>query len=159
MVELLGGGGLLRTIELLLVEDNPGDVKLTREALRETGVANNLTVARDGQEALQVLTGGPGFENRVLPDLVLLDLNLPKLSGHEVLKRVKSDERLKSIPVVVLSTSNAARDISTSYQSHANCYITKPVDYDRFIELIHGLLQFWFEVVRLPSSDSGRGLR
>ena len=86
MVELLGGGGLLRTIELLLVEDNPGDVKLTREALRETGVANNLTVARDGQEALQVLTGGPGFENRVLPDLVLLDLNLPKLSGHEVLK-------------------------------------------------------------------------
>ena len=159
MVELMGGGGLLRTIELLLVEDNPGDVKLTREALREAGVANNLTVARDGQEALQVLTAGPGFENRVLPDLVLLDLNLPKLSGHEVLKRVKSDERLKSIPVVVLSTSNAARDISTSYQSHANCYITKPVDYDRFIELIQGLLQFWCEVVRLPSSDPGRGLR
>lgn len=159
MVEVMRGGGILRTIELLLVEDNPGDVRLTQEALREAGVATNLTVAQDGQEALQVLTGAPGFENRVLPDLVLLDLNLPKLSGHEVLKRVKSDERLRSIPIVVLSTSNAARDIAISYQSHANCYITKPVDYDRFTELIQGLLQFWFKVVRLPSSDSGRGLR
>jgi len=152
-------GGIPRTIELLLVEDNPGDVRLTQEALRETGVATNLTVARDGQEALRLLCRAREAGGQSMPDLVLLDLNLPKLSGHEVLKRMKSHDELKSIPVVVLSTSNAARDISKSYKSHANCYITKPVDYDRFIELIQGLLRFWFEVVKLPSSEAQRGSR
>lgn len=155
MVATIRSGGVSRTIELLLVEDNPGDVRLTQEALREAGLPTRLTVARDGQEAMRMLTGGPGVGERANPDLVLLDLNLPKLSGHEVLRLMKGNDDLKSIPVVVLSTSNAARDISISYKSHANCYITKPVDYERFIELIRGLLQFWFEVVRLPTSESG----
>ncbi len=137
-------------IEILLVEDNPGDVRLTIEALKEGKVRNNLHVAGDGEEALAFLRRQGRFASVPVPDLVLLDLNLPKKDGREVLEEIKADERLKHIPVVVLTTSGADEDILRSYDLQANCYITKPVDLDRFLDVIKAIEGFWLSVVKLP---------
>jgi CheY-like chemotaxis protein len=133
-------------IEILLVEDNAADVRLTREALREGKVRNNLRVARDGEEALDILRR----EGEPRPDLILLDLNLPRRDGREVLKEIKSDPALMTIPVVVLTTSAAEADIVKSYSLHANCYITKPVDLDQFITVVKSIDDFWLTIVKLP---------
>lgn len=134
-------------IEILLVEDNPGDIELTREALLEGKIANRLSVARDGVEALEFLSN-PAMPR---PDMVLLDLNLPRKSGLEVLVIIKASPELRSIPVVVLTTSRDEADIANSYGAHANCYIAKPVDFDKFMRVVQSLEDFWLTVVRLPS--------
>ncbi len=139
-----------RAIEILLVEDNPGDVRLTREALREGHVRNNLTVAKDGAEALAMLRREPAYGEAPRPDLVLLDLNLPKLDGRQVLAEIKSDPDLRRIPVVVLTTSKTEEDVMRSYDLHANSYITKPVDFDQFIKVVHSIEEFWLSIVTLP---------
>ena len=141
----------IKPIEILLVEDNPGDVRLTREALRENKVNNNLHVAVDGAEALDFLFRRGKYVDAPHPDLVLLDLNLPKKNGREVLAEVKADPLLRRIPVVILTTSDAEQDILASYDLHANCYITKPVDLDRFIEVVKSIEGFWLCVVKLPN--------
>lgn len=141
-------------IEILLVEDNAGDVRLTVEALREGKVRNSLTVARDGVEALQVLRREGPFADAATPDLVLLDLNLPRKDGREVLAEIKSDPTLRRIPVVVLTTSQAEEDIFRSYDLHANCYVNKPVDFDNFISVIRSIDNFWLSVVKLPDGSS-----
>ena len=135
-------------IDILLVEDNPGDVRLTQEALKEGKIINNLYIAKDGVEALSFLRSEE--ENAVRPDLILLDLNLPKKDGREVLMEIKKDEELRRIPVVVLTTSRAEEDIFKTYDCHANCYITKPVDFDQFINVIKSIENFWLSVVKLP---------
>jgi CheY-like chemotaxis protein len=137
-------------MSILLVEDNPGDVRLTREALREGEVKNQLQVARDGVEALDLLSRRGKFSEAVRPDLILLDLNLPRKDGREVLAELKADEMLRRIPVVVLTTSQADEDILTSYNLHANCYISKPLDLDRFIEVVKYIDVFWLGIVQLP---------
>ena len=139
-----------RPVEILLVEDNPGDVRLTREALREGKVRNNLHVAADGVEALHFLRKEGRFADAVRPDLILLDLNLPKKDGREVLEDIKSDPDLRYIPVVVLTSSQAEQDILRAYDLHANCYVTKPVDLDQFIHVVHSIEDFWFTIVKLP---------
>ena len=141
----------MRPIEILLVEDNPGDVELTMEALKEGRVANRLHVVSDGVMALEYLRSlGPGSAN-ARPDLILLDLNLPKKDGREVLAEIKADRKLMRIPVVVLTTSEAEKDVLQSYALHANCYITKPVDFEQFIRVVKSIDEFWLSVVRLPS--------
>jgi chemotaxis family two-component system response regulator Rcp1 len=139
-----------RSIEILLVEDNPGDVRLTIEALREGKVRNNLSVATDGVEALEFLRRRGAFANAPRPDLILLDLNLPKKDGREVLAEIKADPDLKTIPVVVLTTSKAEEDVVRSYHLHANCYVTKPVDLDQFISVVRAIEDFWLTIVALP---------
>ncbi len=140
-----------RPIEILLVEDNPGDARLTREALREGKIHNNLHHARDGVEALAFLRRQGEYANAPMPDLVLLDLNLPRKDGREVLAEMKQDPRLRLIPVVVLTTSEAENDIVRSYELHANCYITKPVGLEQFIAIVREIESFWLAVVTLPS--------
>jgi len=137
-------------INILLVEDNPGDVILTQEAFIEHQLRNDLHVATDGREALAFLRREAGYEDTPRPDIVLLDLNLPGLNGREVLKEIKSDPALKSIPVVVLTTSADEADICEAYRAHANCFITKPVDLDQFLEAIKTVHTFWIEIVKLP---------
>jgi two-component system, chemotaxis family, response regulator Rcp1 len=139
-----------RAIKILLVEDNPGDVRLTIEALREAKVSNHLSVAPDGVEALAFLRRQGKYAQARRPDLILLDLNLPKKDGRAVLAEIKADELLKSIPVVVLTTSSAQQDVLASYQLQANCYITKPVDLDQFIRVVRSVEDFWLTVVTLP---------
>jgi chemotaxis family two-component system response regulator Rcp1 len=139
-----------RPIEILLVEDNPGDVRLTQEALREGKLSNNLQVARDGVEALQFLRREDPHTDAVRPDLILLDLNLPKKDGREVLAEIKQDPELRRIPVVILTTSQAEQDIIQSYDLYANCYIAKPVDLDSFIRVVKSIDSFWLTVVQLP---------
>lgn len=139
-----------KPIEILLVEDNPADVRLTQEALREGKVRNNLHVARDGVEAVEFLKRRGKYAGAPRPDLVLLDLNLPKKDGREVLAEVKDDAELKTIPIVVLTTSSAEIDILRSYSLHANCYITKPVDLEQFVQVVKSIDDFWLTVVRLP---------
>ena len=141
---------LSRPIDILLVEDNPGDVRLTREALREGKIRNNLHVARDGVEALAFLRREGGHADAPRPDVILLDLNLPRKSGREVLSEVKQDPALRQIPVVVLTSSEAEEDIVRAYDLHANCYISKPVDLDQFITVVKSIEDFWFTVVKLP---------
>ena len=140
------------TIEILLVEDNPADVRLTREAFKEGRIKNRLTVARDGVEALDYLLNRGPFASATRPDMILLDLNLPKKNGRQVLAEIKRDEHLCAIPVVILSTSQSDEDICSSYDLHANCYISKPVDLDHFISMVHSIEKFWLEVVQLPPS-------
>ena len=140
-----------RPIEILLVEDNLGDVRLTQEALREGKVSNHLSVAGDGAAALDFLRRNGAHANAPRPDLVLLDLNLPKKDGREVLAEMKSDPSLRRIPVVVLTTSKAEEDVLRSYNLHANCYITKPVDLEQFIRVVKSIDDFWLTVVRLPN--------
>jgi chemotaxis family two-component system response regulator Rcp1 len=139
-----------RPIEILLVEDNAGDVRLTREALRDARVRNNLSVARDGAEAMAMLRREPLYGEVPRPDLVLLDLNLPKLNGRQVLANMKTDPDLLRIPVVVLTTSKAEEDVLRSYDLHANAYIIKPVDFDQFLKVVRSIDEFWLTVVTLP---------
>jgi chemotaxis family two-component system response regulator Rcp1 len=137
-------------LEVLLVEDSPGDVRLTREALKDAKVHINLHVAPDGAEAMAFLKREGDYANVPRPDLILLDLNLPKKDGREVLAEIKESESLKSIPVVILTTSASEEDILRSYRLHANCYITKPVDLDGFLKVVHSIDNFWLSVVKLP---------
>ncbi|SRR5579883_1281143 len=146
----MGGVTRLRPVEILLVEDNPGDVRLTIEALRDGKVRNHLNVAVDGVEALAFLRREGQYAQAPRPDLILLDLNLPKKDGREVLAEIKADEYLKDIPVVVLTTSKADQDIARSYNLHANCYVTKPVDLEQFITVVRSIEDFWFTIVTLP---------
>ena len=139
-----------RPIEILLVEDNPGDVRLTVEGLNEGKVHNYLHVAKDGVEALAFLRREGDYSDAVRPDLILLDLNLPRKDGREVLADIKADPDLKTIPVVVLTTSRAEQDVLHSYQLQANCYITKPVDLEQFIHVVKSIEDFWLTVVTLP---------
>jgi two-component system, chemotaxis family, response regulator Rcp1 len=139
-----------RPIDILLVEDNPGDVRLTVEGLKESKVRNNLHVARDGVEAMEFLRREGQHTGAVRPDLILLDLNLPRMDGREVLLEIKSDAKLKTIPVVVLTTSRAEHDVLRSYELQANCYITKPVDLEQFITVVKSIEDFWFTIVTLP---------
>jgi chemotaxis family two-component system response regulator Rcp1 len=143
----------VETIDILLVEDNPGDVRLTKEALKDAKVLNEVYVAQDGAEAMQFMHREAQFSNMPTPDLILLDLNLPKKDGREVLAEIKQDPKLKHIPVVILTTSKADEDIIKTYNLHANAYITKPVDLNRFIEIMHTLEEFWFSIVRLPPKE------
>ena len=140
----------IRTVEILLVDDNPGDIRLTQEALKDSKVLNNLNVVEDGLEALNYLRKKGKFKNEVTPDLILLDLNLPKRNGREVLSEIKNDELLKCIPVVILTISRAEEDILKSYELHANCYITKPVDMNQFVKIVRSIENFWFSIVKLP---------
>jgi chemotaxis family two-component system response regulator Rcp1 len=139
-----------RPIEILLVEDNPGDVRLTREALKEGKIKNNLHVVEDGAAALDFLERRGSHAGAPVPDLVLLDLNLPKVNGGEVLAEIKRSQRLRRIPVVVLTTSEAEEDILRSYELHANCYVTKPVGLEQFLRVVKQIDSFWLEVVKLP---------
>jgi CheY-like chemotaxis protein len=138
-------------IEVLLVEDDPGDVLLIREAFEFNKVHNNLNVVNDGEQALDYLRGVGEHVGATRPDLVLLDLNLPRKDGREVLAEVKGDPALRAIPIVVLTTSEAEEDVLKSYQLHANAYVTKPVDFDRFISIVRQIDEFFVQVVRLPS--------
>ena len=142
----------MRPIEILLVEDNAGDVRLTIEALKDGKISNNLHVARDGTEGLRVLHREGADKPAARPDLILLDLNLPKKNGREVLAEIKGDPDLRRIPVVVLTTSQADDDIFKSYDLHANCYINKPVDFEQFIRVVRSIEDFWLTVVKLPTN-------
>jgi chemotaxis family two-component system response regulator Rcp1 len=143
-------------IEILLVEDSPGDVRLMQEALNDARVANNLNVVRDGQEAMQYLRREKAFADATTPDLILLDLNLPRKDGRTVLLEIKSDDDLKRIPVIILTTSDAEADVLKSYNLHANCYLVKPVNIDRFFELVRSLHGFWLSVVKYSSREDER---
>ena len=138
-------------IEILLVEDSPGDVLLTRETLKDAKVLNHLSVVGDGEAAMAFLHRDPPHINAPRPDLILLDLNLPKKDGREVLAEIKSDSEWRRIPVVVLTTSAAEQDIFESYDLHANCYITKPVNLDQWIDVVNSIENFWLTIVKLPS--------
>ena len=141
----------INPIEILLVEDNPGDVRLETEALKEGKIFNRLSVVRDGAEAMEFLRKKGKFVDVETPDLILLDLNLPKKDGREVLAEIKADDDLRRIPVVVLTTSRSEEDVLRSYNLHANAYIVKPLDLDQFINAVRKIEDFWLTVVRLPS--------
>ena len=140
----------LKPVEILLVEDNPGDADLAREALADSKLANNLTVVEDGEEAMAYLRREGDFADATHPDLILLDLNLPKKDGREVLAEIKEDEKLKRIPVVILTTSRAEEDVLRTYNLHANCYITKPIDLKQFMKVVKSIEDFWLSIVVLP---------
>jgi len=142
-----------KPIEILLVEDNPGDVRLTQEALKNGKVLNNLSVVGDGVEALSFLNRKGKYPDAPRPNLILLDLNLPKKNGREVLEDIKKDAKFKRIPVVVLTISRDEQDIMKSYNRHANCYITKPVDLDQFIKVVKSIEDFWLTIVKLPPNN------
>jgi two-component system, chemotaxis family, response regulator Rcp1 len=146
---------LVKPIEILLIEDNPGDVRLTIEALKEAKVINNLTVLKDGVEALAFLRRQEPYAAAKRPHLILLDLNLPRKDGREVLAQIKADDALKRIPVVILTTSDDEQDVLKSYNLHANCYVTKPVDLDRFIKVVRSIEDFWLGIVVLPLNGKG----
>ena len=143
-------------VEILLVEDNPGDERLTREALKEGKVYNNLHWVKDGVEAMDFLHRRGKHAKAPRPDIILLDLNLPKKDGREVLHEIKNDEKLKRIPVVILTTSKAEEDVLKSYNLHANCYVTKPVDLEQFIRVVKSIDTFWLTVVTLPNGEFQR---
>lgn len=140
-----------RPVNILLIEDNPGDVRLTKEAFKESGMNVNLNVVMDGVEALQYLRQEDHYADAIIPDLILLDLNLPKKDGREVLQIIKTDDKLMCIPVVVLTTSGAEQDISNSYRLHANCYLNKPIEFDKFFDLIQKVEDFWLSTTVLPT--------
>jgi CheY-like chemotaxis protein len=142
-----------KAVEILLIEDNPGDVRLTLEALHEGKVKNNLVVAPDGEAALAILRREGAHAEAARPDLILLDLNLPKKDGREVLAEIKADPQLRCIPVVVLTTSKSEEDVLRSYQLNANCYITKPVDLEQFIRVVRAIEDFWLTMVVLPHTE------
>ena len=137
-------------IEILLIEDNPGDVRLTKEALRDSKVINNLSVVSDGVQALEFLHREGRYADAVRPDVILLDLNLPRKDGREVLEEIKADPDLKRIPVVVITSSSSEEDVLRSYNLHANCYISKPVDLEQFIAVVRSIEDFWMGIVKLP---------
>lgn len=140
-----------KIIEILLVEDNPGDVRLTQEAFKEGKMLNRLHVVEDGMEAMALLNQEGNYADVPCPDLILLDLNLPKKDGREVLAEIKANAHLKRIPVVILTTSRSEADILKTYDLNANCYITKPVDLDKFIKIVKSIEEFWLSIVKLPS--------
>jgi CheY-like chemotaxis protein len=141
---------IIMPIEVLLVEDNPGDAELTRIALQDSKISINLNVVEDGVEAMAFLRKQDKYAKKPHPDIVLLDLNLPRKDGREVLAEIKSDKNLKRIPVVVLTTSQSEEDILKAYNLAANCYITKPVDFDQFVKIVQSIENFWFAIVKLP---------
>lgn len=141
----------MKSVHILLVEDNKGDILLTTEALEDSKILNTLSVAHDGQEALDYVFKKGKFADAVSPDIILLDINLPLKNGHEVLQTIKSDERVKHIPVIMLTTSSSEKDINLSYQHHANCYISKPVEINKFLEAIASFEHFWLNIVSLPT--------
>ena len=145
-----------KPLDILLVEDNPADVRLTQEAFRDGKIRNNLLAVKDGVEALEFLRRRGRYADAVRPDLILLDLNLPRKNGREVLAEIKSDPALRRIPVVVLTTSRAEMDIVKSYNLHANCYIVKPVDLDQFVGVVKSIDNFWLTAVTLPPEDGER---
>jgi CheY-like chemotaxis protein len=136
----------MNEVQILLVEDNEGDIILTKEALKDGRIRNNISVAKDGQQALEMLDASV-----TLPDLILLDINLPRVNGFEVLAAIKKNDRLKSIPVIMLTTSGAQNDIMTSYSNYANCFITKPVDFNQFMDVVRSIEDFWISIVKLPA--------
>jgi two-component system, chemotaxis family, response regulator Rcp1 len=140
----------MRLVEILLVEDSPSDAELTIEALREAKMRNRLSIVEDGVQAMEFLRREGQYTNAPRPDLIMLDLNLPRKDGREVLAEIKNDPKLQNIPVVVLTTSRAEQDVLRSYDLHANCYVTKPVDFDRFVEVVHSIESFWLSIVVLP---------
>jgi two-component system, chemotaxis family, response regulator Rcp1 len=150
MDERRGGKG----IDVLLVEDNPGDIRLTREAFKDGKMNNCLSVVEDGEKALAFLRREGEYADAPRPDLILLDLNLPRKDGREVLMEIKREEDLKRIPVVILTTSIAEQDIIKTYDLHANCYINKPVDFDQFITVVRSIEDFWFTIVKLPKGEA-----
>jgi CheY-like chemotaxis protein len=141
----------MKSIHVLLVEDNEGDILLTREALEEGKLVNKISIARDGKEAIDFLEKNVPFQTSTVPDLILLDVNLPKKNGHEVLQFIKTSDSYKHIPVIMLTTSSAYKDINSSYLNHANCYITKPVEVEEFFRVVLQIENFWVNIVRLPS--------
>ena len=144
----------LHPIEILLVEDNPGDSRLAKEALKESKLKNNLYVAEDGVEAMNFLYKTGKYSKMPSPDLVILDLNLPKKDGREVLAEIKNDDNLKRIPVVILTISKAEEDILKTYNLHANCYVTKPLDLDQFMKVVRSIEDFWLTIVKLPNGKN-----
>ncbi len=140
-------------IHILLVEDNEGDIFLVTEALEERKIVNKISIARDGSEAMDFLNKKGKYKDELFPDLILLDINLPKKNGHEVLEYIKGNDLLKTIPVIMLTTSSSESDISRSYKNHANCFITKPVDVDNFIKVIYNIENFWINIVKLPNNN------
>ncbi len=148
MTESMGG----RRAEILLVEDNPGDAELTAIALKDGKVSNRLSVVVDGVEAMAFLRKEPPYQDAPRPDLILMDLNMPRKDGRETLAELRKDPFLHNIPVVILTTSESKRDVTESYQLNANCYITKPVEFEKFISIIRSIEDFWFTIVKLPPS-------
>jgi CheY-like chemotaxis protein len=144
----------MQPIHILLVDDNEGDILLTREALEEASIINKISIAYDGMEAISFLKKRPPFGNNPVPDLILLDINLPKMDGKEVLSIIKSDPELRRIPVIMLTTSSSENDILASYDNYANCYITKPVDLDRFMDVVRTIEDFWISIVKLPKTHA-----
>ncbi|MBS1653553.1 MAG: response regulator [Bacteroidetes bacterium] len=141
----------MKDIHILLIEDNEGDIVLTKESLTEARIRNKLSIATDGEKALNFLFKENEYTGEETPDLILLDINLPKIDGIEVLKAIKSDEHLKIIPVVMLTTSEAEKDILDAYKNHVNCYITKPINLEKFIDVIKSIENFWLHIVKLPT--------
>lgn len=139
-----------QNIEILLVEDNPGDIRLIVEVLKDGKLHNNLSVVEDGEQALAYLRREGSYHDAIVPDLILLDLNLPKINGNEVLAEIRQDPHLKHIPVIILTTSEAEQDILKAYDLHANCYITKPVNLDDFLTVVRSIENFWLTIVKLP---------
>jgi CheY-like chemotaxis protein len=142
----------MKDIHILLVEDNEGDIVLTKEALSDAKIKNKVSVAKDGEEAIRFVNKGLEDDNH-LPDLILLDINLPKVDGKEVLHYLKTNTQLKKIPVVMLTTSSSELDVVDSYNNHANCFITKPVDFNKFFDVVRMIEDFWITIVKLPSKD------
>lgn len=140
----------MEAIDILLVEDNPGDIRLTQEALKESKMRNRLNIVYDGVEAMDFLRRKAPYENAPRPDIILLDLNLPRKDGRAVLEEIKADADLRRIPVVILTTSDDEHDILRSYDLHANCYITKPLDLNQFAAIVKTIENFWFQIVKLP---------
>jgi len=143
----------IRPVEILLIEDNPGDIRLTIESFKESKITNNINIVEDGIEAINYLKKKGKFKDEPLPDIIILDLNLPKKGGREVLAEIKEDKKLKHIPVVVFTTSKAEMDILKSYELHANCYISKPLKINQFIKIVKAIEHFWFCIVKLPVHD------
>ncbi len=138
---------------ILLVEDNEADIRLIRVGLEKTSINNKLTVIKDGERAWQYIKGEGSYSDVELPDLILLDLNIPRKGGRELLKQIKSTEKFQHIPVIILSTSEAAKDVQYCYRWHANCFITKPLNLDRFLEVIFSIEKFWFSIAELPTHE------
>lgn len=147
---------LTRPIEILVIDDNPGDVQLIIEAFQDAKLTNQLHSVGDGVAALAFLRREPPYQDALCPDMILLDLNLPKKDGRAVLEEIKADPHLRQIPVVILTTSHADQDIIKMYRLHANCYITKPVDFEQFIQVVRAIDHFWFSIVTLPPKLTGR---
>ena len=144
----------MNQVHILLVEDNEGDILLTTEALEEGKIVNKISVVKDGKAAIDFLEKKNGYEKAALPDLILLDVNLPKKNGHEVLQYIKTSPKFKMIPVIMLTTSSSEKDIVSSYKHYANCFITKPVEVDNFLEVISSIENFWISIVHLPGKHN-----